>query len=238
MPKLTRTYARTLVGSLGWELVDVAMVAAATLGWFDRQVVMAGASTSYPVTVFADGFESGNLAAWNGGNAGNGSVTAVAAAAHTGAYGARMSNTSGQFDALVDVLPAPLVDSSISCWFRVNSAGGVQTLAEARTADSSTTKWVLLYDSGRQGLWFYPFKGSSASEIFTGANSTPLNTWFQVELRYTATTTGGSQLLLNGATQAAWGVSGDYSSTANIARVQLWDDTVNSTDFDDVVVAT
>lgn len=198
---------------------------------------LAGASTSYPVTVFSDGFEAGNLAAWDG-NAGTGTAAVLTAAAHSGTYGVRLSNTSGQFSVLVKSLASPVADSSISFWYRVNSAGGVQTLAEARDSSSSATKWVLLYDSGQQGLWFYPFLGSSATEIFTGTNSAPLNTWTQIEVRYSATATGGAQLLVNGATQAAWGTTGNYTSAANIDRVQLWTDVVNSTDFDDVTVAT
>ena len=65
--------------------------------------------------------------------------------------------------------------------------------------------WDLYYDGGQHGFWFYPHQGTSGSEIFTGANSAPANVWTQVEVQYTATATGGAQLLLNGQTQTACG---------------------------------
>ena len=43
-------------------------------------------------------------------------------------------------------------------------------------------------------------------------------------MQYTATASGGAQLLLNGQTQAAWGVSGDFTRSTNLQKLQLWDD--------------
>src|SRR3984893_1929712 len=196
----------------------------------------AAASTSYTNSIFADGFESGDLSKWNG-NTGTGSATVNAAAAHAGGFGLHLSNQSGQFDSVLKVLPAPLDDSSTSFWVKIESAGGTQSLAQARDQSSAKARWALLYDSGHQGLWFYPFNNAGQStEIFTGNNSAPLNTWFQVEVRYTATSSGGASLLVNGATQPAWSVSGDYSTTAPYQRLQLWDDVANASSFDEVAV--
>ncbi len=196
----------------------------------------AAASTSYTNSIFADGFESGDLSKWNG-NTGTGSATVNAAAAHAGGFGLHLSNQSGQFDSVLKVLPAPLDDSSTSFWVKIESAGGTQSLAQARDQSSAKARWALLYDSGHQGLWFYPFNNAGQStEIFTGNNSAPLNTWFQVEVRYTATSSGGASLLVNGASQPAWSVSGDYSTTAPYQRLQLWDDVANASSFDDVAV--
>jgi len=217
----------------------------ATLTAFFAAIVLLGSSSgasfgatssNYSTILFSDGFESGSLSAWDG-NSGNGSATVGAAAAHTGSYGVRLTNTTGQVDVVVKALSAPVVDSSVSFWVRVGSAAGDQTIAEARDAASASRMWALIYDSAAQGFWFYPYHGSSSTEIFTGANTARLNTWMQVEIRYTATSTGGSQLLINGATQPGWGVSGDYTRTDNLQRVQLWNDATNATDFDDVVVA-
>ena len=66
----------------------------------------------------------------------------------------------------------------------------------------------------------------------------PANTWIHVEIQYTATATGGAQIYLNDQTQARWSVAGDYTRSSNLARIQLWNDGPNTTDFDDVYVGT
>jgi titin len=117
----------------------------------------------------------------------------------------------------------------------------VQTLAQARDQANSHYIWSVLYDATHQGIWFYPYNGAGASsEVFTGLNSVPTNTWFQVEVQYTATATGGAHLYINGQTNSAWGVSGDFSQpNGDLQRVVLWNDSSSSTtDFDDVTVAT
>jgi Fibronectin type III domain len=196
----------------------------------------ASTSTSYPTSVFSDTFESGTLASWAG-NSGNGSATVSSAAAHSGSDGLRLTNSSGQFDVVVKPLSAPLIDSSISFWLRVGAGSGLETIAQARDQSSSAYMWALLYDSNQHGFWFYPYAGSKSTEIFTGANTAPANTWIQVEVRYTATATGGAQLLINGQTQPSWGVSGNYARSDNLQRLQLWNDSTTVTDFDDVAVA-
>ena len=98
--------------------------------------------------------------------------------------------------------------------------------------------WDLSYDGTRQGLIFFPYSASGSTELFTGLNSAPADTWFKVEVQYTATATGGgAQLYINGQTQAGWGVTGDYTRTANLQRLQLWNDGPNAVDFDDVSIA-
>jgi Bacterial Ig-like domain (group 3)/Fibronectin type III domain len=201
-------------------------------------VVSSSATTSpsYTTTVFSDGFESGSLSAWDG-VAATGSVTVTGAAAHTGSDGVRMTNASGQFDVLMKTLASPVTDSSTTFWVRIGSGGGLQTVAQARDGSSSQTMWALLYDGTRQGFYFYPYSNSGSTEIFTGASSALNNTWVKVEVQYSATTNGGAQLYINGQTQAAWGVSGDYTRGANLQKLQLWNDSTATTDFDDVLIA-
>ncbi len=197
----------------------------------------AATSSSYPTVVFSDGFESGTTSAWSA-PAGTGSTSVLAAAAHSGSYGLRMANSSGQYDILVKSLPSALVDSSVSFWVRVSAAAGVQEVAETRDGTSSQQMWGLLYDGSQHGFWFYPRNGAGqSSEIFTGNNSAPLGSWVKVEVQYTATSSGGVQLYLNGQTQSGWGLSGDYSRSSNLQRLQLWNDVGNTVDFDDVTVA-
>ncbi len=193
-------------------------------------------ASRYSSVAFADGFESGSLSAWDG-SPGTGSASAVAGAAHSGSYGLRLSNTSGQFGVVTKNLPSALTDSSVSFWVRFGSVGGVRMVAQARDQSSSSSMWGLLYDGSQHGFWFYPYRGSSSTEIFTGANTAPANTWVKVEVQYTATSTGGAQLYVNGQTKAAWSVSGDYTRSTNLQRLQLWNDAVDTSDFDDVTVA-
>jgi hypothetical protein len=187
-------------------------------------------------SLFADDFEAGTTANWSSG--GNGTVTVSAAAAHAGSFGLRFTNTSGQSDVLVKTLSSAPTTSTTEFWVRVGSAGGFESIAQERDSTSGSVVWALLYDSGSQQFWFYPFNGSSATEIGTGAGSAPLNTWIKVDVKFTATTTGGASISLNGQTQAAWGVSGNFSTAKTPQRLQLWNDVVNSTDFDDVSVTT
>src|SRR5947207_1985200 len=79
--------------------------------------------------------------------------------------------------------------------------------------------------SNRNGLIFFPYSATGSTEIFTGSGSMPVNTWTQVEVQYTASATGGgAQLYVNGQTQAGWGVTGNYTRSANLQRLQLWND--------------
>ena len=64
-------------------------------------------------------------------------------------------------------------------------------------------------------------------------------TWLKVQVEYKADAVGGgAQLYINGQTQTGWGVSGDYARTANLQRLQLWNEGLTNNDFDDVIVAT
>ena len=196
----------------------------------------AAASSSFGTTIFSDGFESGDLSAWNG-NVGNGTVTVTAAAAHSGSYGARLTNTSGQADVLLKTLDTPQADTSTTFWVRISGGTGFQTVAQARNQASNAYMWQLGYDPAHQQFDFFPYTATGSTEIDLGTNTAPADTWIKVEIRYTATATGGAQILLNDQTQSAWGVSGDYSRTDNYARLQLWNDTTSTTDFDDVTIA-
>ena len=202
----------------------------------------AAVSASYPNVVFSDGFDSNSLSKWTG-FSGTGRASVTAAAAHDGAAGLRLTNGSGQYSLEVKQLSAPLTDSATSFWVRVNSpASGfsgpnTQDIAEARNKASSTDVWQLLYDPQQQGLWFVAAQGNTEHAIFTGAGTMPLGSWSSIEVRYTATTTGGAQILINGKTQPRWSMSGNYTRTSNLQVVQLWNDAAASTDFDGVLVA-
>ena len=182
-----------------------------------------GPANSYTQQVFANGFEEGNLTAWNG-LLGNGSATVTNLAARTGGFGLRLNNGSNQFQALAKALPSPLVDSSTTFWVRFANGGGFQMVAQARDNASSAHMWDLGYNGNQHGFHFFPFTATGSTEIFTGNNTVPANTWVKVEIQYTATATGGARLYINDQTQAGWTVTGNYTRSTNYQRLQLWND--------------
>ncbi len=94
-----------------------------------------------------------------------------------------------------------------------------------------------MYDGTQHALTLYAYTATGSNQLSTTVNSVPANTWVQVEVQYTATATGGVRLYINGQTQPSWTVSGDYTRTTNLQRLQLWNDGPLTTDFDQVVVA-
>jgi len=219
-----------------WPGVGLLAVAVVALLVFGAARGSALDGTTYSNVVFSDGFESGSLSSWNG-TPGTGSTSVVAAAAHAGTNGLRMTNTAGQYSFAVKALPGPLVDSSTSFWVRVGTAAGFENIAQARDGTSSLKMWELYYDGAQKRFVLFAFRNTVSAEIDTNPNSAPAGTWVKVEVQYTATATGGAQVYVNGLTQAGWGVTGDYTRSANLERIQLWNDVVNTTDFDDVRVA-
>ena len=191
----------------------------------------------YSELLFADGFESGDLTSWSG-VPGNGTTSVTGPAARAGNFGLRMVNGSGQYSFVVKSLTNAVTDSSSSFWVKLGSGSGMQMVAQARDSSSSVNMWQLFYDWGRGGYVFYPFTNTGSTEIFTGVGTGAVGSWMKVEVQYTATATGGARLYLNGLTQPTWGVGGNYARTANLAVLQLWNDAVGTTDFDDARVST
>ena len=196
-----------------------------------------GPPGSYTTSVFSDGFESGSLIGWDG-LLGNGSATVIPGAAHTGTFGLEMSNGAQQFQVAVKSFPSTYADSSTSFWVRLAAGSGFQMVAQARDSTSSAHMWDLAYDGGQHTFFLYPYTATGGTEIATGAGTAPADTWIHVEIQYTATATGGARIYLNDQTQSGWGVAGDYTRSANLQRIQLWNDGPNITDFDDVYVGT
>src|SRR4029077_14161561 len=148
--------------------------------------------------VFSDGFESGTLNQWDS-SIGTGSATVVAAAAHTGNFGARLTNaSSGQYTVLVKQLSTPLDDSYTRFGVRFTGTAGLTTVAYGRDGTSSAIRWILYYSPTTKSFNYYLFNGSGTSTaIMTSNGSAPLGTWLTVELRYSGTTTGGGQIWVN-----------------------------------------
>jgi hypothetical protein len=198
------------------------------------------ALSQYTDTIFADGFESGNLTQGNWNNPqGTGTSSVVAAAAHTGGFGLRIATLETQYAYDVKVLNGSIPDSLTTFWVRLGSGARAVTVAQARDGSFGTTMWMLMYDGTRDGFVFYPYNSvGSSTEIFTGVNSFAPGTWVQVKVQYTGLSTGTARLYLNGVTQPGWGLNGNFSHANNLQVVQLWNEGLSANDFDDFSVAT
>ena len=98
--------------------------------------------------------------------------------------------------------------------------------------------WDLYYNWNTQSLILDAYRATGADEVTTGPGSVLPGGWVKLSVQYTATSTGGARLYVNDVTQPAWMTAGNYTRAANLQILQLWNDAVGSTDFDDVRIAT
>ena len=192
----------------------------------------------YSNVIFADGFESGDLTNWNGiaGQRDLDGDRCRRACRHL-----RPADDEHRRAVLVhprSSLASSFADSSVSFWVRLNSGSGLQTLAEARDGSSSAHMWDLYYNWNTQSLILEAYRATGADEVTTGPGSVLPGGWVKLSVQYTATSTGGARLYVNDVTQPAWMTAGNYTRAANLQILQLWNDAVGSTDFDDVRIAT
>ena len=159
----------------------------------------------------------------------------MGAAARVGNYGLRMVNATGQYSFVVKALPSAVADSSSIFWVKLGSGSGLQMLAQARDSSSSANMWQLYYDWGRGGFVFYPFTNTGSTEIFTGVGTGAVGLVDEDRgAVQRPATNGGSRIYLNGLTQPTLGRRpGTTRGRANLAVLQLWNDAVGTTDFDD-----
>ena len=232
--------------------IGLAAVAVVTLAiaFIDVGIGLTAPAPPYPTVIFSDGFESGNLGNWSYTNAngvitnpppvlGTGAVQVAPTAAQTGTNGMRITNSAGQYALAVKILASPVVASSVKFSVRIANPVGLEFVAQTRDINSNITQWALYYDAGTHGFYLDVFRaGAGGTELYTGANSAPAGAWQNIEIQYDATATGGAQLYINGVTQPDWGVSGNYVTTSNMQRLQLWNDSTSTTDFDNVSIST
>src|SRR4051795_4423107 len=156
VPPLLR---RHVVRSAQWSVQRLLLIVGIALGLFAFAAAPSRAdiATSFPDTVFADGFETGNTSAWSQ-TLGTGTATATSAAANPGTYGLRLSNTVGQYVLLTKQLPSSQVQSATKIRVRPSATSGIVTIAQARDAGSSGRMWEILYAPAAKAFWFYPYK--------------------------------------------------------------------------------
>ena len=97
--------------------------------------------------------------------------------------------------------------------------------------------WALLYDSGGHAFWFYPFKGSAAPRSRPARTACPRTRGCRSRCS-TRRRPAAARSSHQRADAGGWGVSGNYTRSTNLQRLQLWNDAADTTDFDDVSIAT
>jgi hypothetical protein len=196
-----------------------------------RASVTASTSACPPAALFADDFESGNLARWST----NLGLVADAGQARTGSFGARAASGAGGAAWAYQQLPATQTSLGSSLWFRVNSVGqNVVDLLKLRTATGTALLTVFASPTGVLGYQ------NNVTNVSTYSGTTAsASTWHKLEVKVVvngdASTT---QTFLDGQPVTAL-TRTESLGTIPIGRVQLGENiTGRSYDvaFDDLTV--
>jgi hypothetical protein len=188
---------------------------------------------------FQDGFESGNLSAWNT-PAGTGSATVESSIVHSGTYACALANASGQVETLSANLvggPETLTYTSFAFNLDSTAAAGTSTIARANDVNGNPM-WVIIYDAGRKGLDTYVWNGARTRyDLYSNTNLISPNTWYSVEIELNETTSGTANIWLNGTSIAAGNADLSVSAGGGVNTVYLWNEVTGTIYFDDAKVA-
>lgn len=130
---------------------------------------------SLPDAIFADGFESGNFNAWNGGATGGNRISVTTAAKQAGTYGMQASATSYVTD------NSPVNESSYRARFYFNpnsSSGSSQDIFVGRTSGGTTMLRVQFQRTG-SGTTNNPYVYQIRAGALQGGGTTYTN-WYNI----------------------------------------------------------
>ncbi|HEY3312200.1 MAG TPA: Ig-like domain-containing protein [Anaerolineales bacterium] len=181
-------------------------------------------AVTVPAVLFADGFETGDLAGWanNGVNLQQTSVLEGAYALHAGGTGAAASYASR-------TLGAPLSDLYYSTWFKLNSQGATSAyLQRFRTGANGAILGVFVSSTGKLG-----YRNDVASASTTSTTSVSQGSWHQLQTHVLVNGASSQvEVWLDGTKVPALSKT-DSLGTLPIGRIQLGDS--QSTDVYDTV---
>ena len=187
--------------------------------------LFAGVGTASADTVFSDGFESGDFAAWTQvQTAGDGTAAVQSAIVRTGSLAARLSesSTSGSKAYARKTFGSAQLDMTASGDFQVlqqGASGG--NVPFFRFLDPSSARIVSVYrQNGTSGSIGLGYGGS----YFSTTGSLPLNTWATIALH--VITNGPSstvEVRLNGT--LIYQTIGASLGTAGVSTIQIGNDT-------------
>jgi len=128
-------------------------------------------NTSPPV--FADGFESGNLAAWTSSTG----MTVQSALTHSGTFAAQANTTTGATYAK-QTLPSTYIDGYTRVFFNLQSMSSQVNLLRHRTAADASIAYVFVNASGALGI----HNDTTATTLTSTTVVAPGSGWHELEL--------------------------------------------------------
>ncbi len=134
------------------------------------------ASVTVPNTsppVFADGFESGNLAAWTSSTG----MTVQSALTHSGTFAAQANTTTGATYAK-QTLPSTYIDGYTRVFFNLQSMSSQVNLLRHRTAADASIAYVFVNASGALGI----HNDTTATTLTSTTVVAPGSGWHELEL--------------------------------------------------------
>jgi hypothetical protein len=198
--------------------------------------------TATPVvtSLFSDGFESGNFAAWSAVTVGgDGSALVQGTTVNSGGFAARLSATANTGSAayIRESLPAPELDLTVSGYFMVTQEGASgANVPLFRLYNASGTRLVTLY---RQNLDSDRVWVSDGATRYSTTGLLPLNTWTKVTLRVVTAGTGASTVEIYINDVLVLSTNTASLGTAGVLTTQLGNDTTKQTFTlfaDDVII--
>jgi hypothetical protein len=202
-----------------------------------QSVALSGAGVSSTV-YFTDGLETGDLSKWTLPNSdSSGTATVETTTVNGGTHAVSLKNTSGQYVYLYTALPSGAQSQTFTrIYFRFGSdvTSGTQ-LALARNTNGGNA-WELDFNYNRHGLDLYFWNGANTIfSVYSSNNVLSANTWYNIEVQDTQSSTGHGEMWLNGTSVGS--VDADLSTTTPYARLMLYDSAPGTMYFDDVKVA-
>jgi len=204
-------------------------------GEANQTVVLNGTGVPPSTVYFSDGFESGDFSQWTGGASGNGSATVQSSLTHSGGESAELTDASGQTGQIATTVSGLPTDVFTRFYFNLASVSGTTLIALGQDA-SGHNKWIVYYDSGRQGLDIYFWNGAGTRyDVYSNANVLSANTWYEVEVETNQAVSGHGEVWLNGNSIGFF--NGDFSQTQPYSSLALTNQATGSIYFDDVAIA-
>jgi hypothetical protein len=188
-------------------------------------VLFTGARSANAETIFSDGFESGDFAAWSQvQTAGDGTAVVQSAIHRTGAVAAQLSesSTSGSKAYLRKTFSSAQQDLTASGDFQVRQQGASGgNVPLFRFLDPSSARVVSVYrQNGTSGSIGVTYGGAH----YSTTGSLAMNTWATVEMHVTTSgTTSTVEVRLNGT--LIYRTTSASLGTAGVSTVQIGNDT-------------
>lgn len=202
-----------------------------------QSVSLTGTGSLTAGTYLVDGFETGNLSAWNTATSPGGSETVQSTAVNSGSYAAALTNAANTdySNLYADLSGGGQTLTYTRFCFNLTGISGSDVLAQGRDVNGNNL-WEVDYDAGSKGLDMYLWNGARTRTDLTSPRSLILpSSWYCAEVEVNETTGGHGELWLNGTSVAK--VDTDLSVTNPYSRLLLWNNGAAGTAYYDDIKA-